>query len=254
MCRNQNIGFTLLELLVVVSLISLLLAILLPAMSAGRHAAFDLKCKAQLRIVTLEFRDFADESGVGRRGDSNQIGPNRFRIEDFQESIYGIDEFWRGVEAERAPLDGSEQPMMCPTASSRLERRRGMPCSSGAVGPQKNVSIAFNKRLETRTRYINGNPFSASAYPSRKILDHPDVPLLFDVDGEEAVNQGKPPYYAAPPIHDDAVVDIYEPGQFWFPSFRHRGRLNVGFVGGYVLSSTNPTAEPWWRWGYQPDP
>jgi len=254
MGRGTYPGFTLLELLVVVSIIALLLAILLPAMSAGRHAALDLEGRAKLRIITVGFIEFADLSGAGRRGDSDQLDPRRFRIEDFQESVYGISEFWEGVQAERMSLNRSEQPMMCPAGPPYLERRAGMPCSSAAIGPQKNVSVAFNKRLETRTRYVNGNPFPASAYLTDKILQYPDVPLVFDVDGEEAVNRGKQPYYSAPPILDDEVVDIYESGLSWFPSFRHRGRMNVGFVGGHVLSSSHPTTEPWWRWSYQPAP
>jgi prepilin-type N-terminal cleavage/methylation domain-containing protein/prepilin-type processing-associated H-X9-DG protein len=247
-------AFTLLELLIVISIIALLASILLPALSGGRHAAQDLKCQANLRIVCLDFTAFADESGSGRRGDSDQLGPNLFRIEDFQESIYGIDEFWSGADAGQSPLNGSQQPLMCPARpSSSLDRRAGMPCSAGAIGPQANVSVGFNKRLETRTQSIDGRPFPAPAYVSGRILQYPDVPLLLDVEGREAVQRGRVPYYSAPPILDDAAVDIYEFGQWWFPAFRHRGRLNVGFVGGHVLSSSHPTTEPWWRWSYQPD-
>jgi len=244
----------LLEVLVVVSLIALLLAILLPALATGRHAAMDLECMAKLRTVSLEFRDFADESGAGNRGDSDQFGRQRFRIEDFQESVYGIDEFWQSRETERVAMKRSEESMMCPAGASRLERRGEMPCSSGAIVPKRNVTVAFNMRLHKRTRYVDGNPYAASAYLSDRILNHPDVPLLFDVDGEKADSAGKLPYYAAPPILGDDVLDIYESGHFWFPSFRHRGRLNVGFVGGHVLSSSDPTAEPWWQWRYQPIP
>jgi len=246
-------AFTLLELLVVISIIALLMSILLPALSGGRHAAQDLKCKANLRNVSLQFVDFADESGSGHRGESDQLGSNLFRIEDFQELIYGVDEFWDGQGAERLPLNGGQQPLMCPAGPTQLERRAGMPCSAGAIGPQASVSVGFNKRLETRTQDIGGRPFPAPAYLSSRILQYPDIPLLFDVDGEQAAQRGKVPYYSAPPILDDSGVDIYESGQWWFPAFRHRGRLNVGFVGGHVLSSSHPTTEPWWRWNYQPD-
>ena len=246
-------AFTLVELLVSLSIIALLMSILLPALGGGRHAANDLKCKANLRNIVLQFLDFADESGAGHRGNSDQLGPDRFRIEDFQDSIYGIAEFWTDTSVERMPLTASQQPMMCPAGPWQLERRAGMPCSSGAIGPQPNVSMGFNKRLETRTRYIEGQAYRAPAYLSSKLLQYPDVPLLFDVNGEQAARQGRIPYYSAPPILDDSTVDIYESGLWWFPAFRHRGRLNVGFVGGHVLSSSHPTTEPWWRWSYQPD-
>lgn len=252
--QSKHQGFTLLELLVVVGISSVLIGILLPALSAGRHAAMALECKTKLRTVAMKFIQFADVSGARNRGDSDRLGPRRFRLEDFQESIYGIDEFWDGPAGERVAMKGPEQPLMCPAGAANLERRSDIPCSSGAIGPQVNVSIAFNKRLETRTRTIGGRPMRANAYPTDKILQYPDVPLLLDADGGQATARDVIPYYTAPPIVDDKSIDIYESGIFWFPSFRHRGQSNIGFVGGYVLSSNHPSTEPWWKWDYQPDP
>jgi len=166
-------------------------------------------------------------------------------IEDFQESVYAIDEFWLSPDVQGMALSRTEQPLMCPAASSRLESRQGTPCSAGGVGPQRNISVGFNKRLETRTRYVNGSPYPASAYPTSRILSFPDVPLAFDVDGEDAVDRGMLPYNAAPPILDDEVEHIHESGQCWFSAFRHRGRMNVGFVAGHILSSRRPLTEPW---------
>lgn len=254
-CLRRRPAFTLIELLVVLGIIALLIAILFPALGAGRAAAHDLRCRANMRTVLIDFIDFADETGAGRRGDSDFFGPTRFRLEDFQERVYGIDEFWTGADVERMPLSPSAQPLMCPAGSNTLERRSGMPCSSGAVGPQRNVTTGFNRRLHKRTRYDNdGNPFSANAKLTHRILMNPDVPLLFDVDGDEAVAREALPYYAAPPIDRKTGDDIYSGGEFWFPSMRHRGRINIGFVGGHVLSSSAPLSEPWADWSYQPDP
>lgn len=250
--RVSKCGFTLLELLIVLAIIALLLAILLPAMSAGRHAAMDLDCKANFRTVASDFVLFSDPNSANR-GPLASLDSTVFRIEDFQESIYKIDEFWDSGEFERVGMTAGEEPMMCPASPAPLERRVDMPCSSGAIGPQQNVSAGFNRRLETRTRFIEGQPFPATAYLSERVLAHPDVPLLFDVDGAAAVAAGRLPYYAAPPILDDKVDDIYESGNYWFPSMRHRNRINVAFVGGHVLSSAQPLSEPWWRWSYQPD-
>lgn len=246
-------GLTLIEVLVSVGIVALLTAILLPAMSAGRHAAKDLECRANFREVSQRFTHFADESGVGLRGDSQRLGPELFLLEDFQESIYGLHEFWEGPEATRQLIDASLQPLMCPESPTKLERRSGIPCSEGAVGPASGISAGFNKRLEKKSRIVGDRPYPATAYLTTKILEYPDVPLVFDVDGAEAAARDISAFYSAPPILTDKAVDIYESGLNWFPSFRHRGRMNIGFVGGHVLSSSEPLAEPWWRWGYQPD-
>ncbi|MFQ5411240.1 MAG: type II secretion system protein [Phycisphaerae bacterium] len=247
-------GFTLIELLVVLAIIGLLLAILMPAMSAGRNVAMDLKCKANLRIIAQRFIDFADSSGAALRGDSEHFG-NRFLIEDFQESIYEIDEFWSDYGgAERVAMPRVEQPLICPSGPPHLERTKGFPCSSGAIGPFRNVSIGFNMRLDTRTRDDLPLPYPATAYLTGNILQFPAVPLAFDVDGQEAFEDDRLPYYSAPPILDDKYIDFYEDGRFWFPSFRHRDGLNVAFVGGHVLASSDPVMEPWWRWDFQPEP
>ncbi len=250
--RSSISAFTLLELLLVIAIIALLLSILLPAMSAGRHAAMDLECRAKFRTVSQQFVLFCDPASA-QRGPLADVDAKVFLLEDFQESIYKVDEFWDGGLSEREPLQTREHPLMCPASPGRLERRAGMPCSSGAVGPIANVSTGFNKRLETRTRYINDEAYPGPVYLSDRILLEPDVPLVFDVNGTAAAAVDQTPFYSAPPILDDKTADIYESGTQWFPAMRHRNRINVAFIGGHVLSSLHPLAEPWWRWSYQPD-
>lgn len=233
--------------------IALLISIVMPAMSAGRHAAKDLECRANFREVGQKFIQFADDSGAGLRGDSQRFGPERFQLEDFVDSVYEVDEFWNGPEAERLAIDASRQPLMCPESPARLERRAGIPCSNGAVGPAKNISAAFNRRLDKKSRIIGTRAVAVTAYLTSQILQFPDVPLVLDSDGEEAALRDVPAFFTAPPILTDKAVDVYESGKNWFPSFRHRGRINVGFIGGHVLSSSQPTTEPWWRWSYQPE-
>jgi prepilin-type N-terminal cleavage/methylation domain-containing protein/prepilin-type processing-associated H-X9-DG protein len=255
-CRSRSSrrrGLTLIELLLVISVIGLLSAILIPALSSGRHAAMDLKCRTGMRTITTSFMDFASESGAGRRGDSDQYSAGQFRLEDFQESIYQIDEFWNDPTSDRVIMDSRTQPLACPASPAKLERRSGMPCSRGAVGPRKNVSIGFNRRLDTTTRVIDSRAFPQDAFVTEKILSYADVPLAFDIDGEMSVTRSIIPYYSAPPLPRQEVPDIYSSGRYWIPSFRHRGGMNVAFIGGHVLSSRQPTQEPWWRWDYEPE-
>ena len=112
---SVRVAFTLIELLIVLAIIALVISILMPALSAGRQAARDLKCKSNLRNVASEFIVFADGSNPVR-GESESLGGNRFEIEDFQESIYKIDEFWAGTDVEQEPIDGTSTAMICPSA------------------------------------------------------------------------------------------------------------------------------------------
>lgn len=64
--RQQNSGFTLVELLVVISIIALLIAILLPSLGAARNAARRLQCTSQLRTIGLTMGMYAaDHKGYG---------------------------------------------------------------------------------------------------------------------------------------------------------------------------------------------
>jgi prepilin-type N-terminal cleavage/methylation domain-containing protein/prepilin-type processing-associated H-X9-DG protein len=236
-------AFTLLEVLVVIAVIAVLLGLLSSALSASRRAALNLRCISQMQSVAFEFRLFADDFTARNRGESEQLGPDRFYVDDFQDSMYRIDEFWDAPPLPLVPYQGRE-PMMCPAGPDDLSRRPGLTAFQGALWPPKNVSLAFNRRL-----WRDGiNPGITQL--SSRVLSYPNAPLLIDVDGEKAVAAGHESTYTAPPV--DGIADLYSTGQYWYPSMRHGNRLNVAFIGGHVASSKSPLSETSWRWGYVP--
>ena len=244
-------GFTLLETLVVVSIISMLAAVLLPALSAVRQRMHTLKCLSNLRSVAFQFQLFAEGTAAEGRGESARFGPNRFHANDFQESVYRLDEFWEPAGAVSSILDGDEEPVLCPAGSRQLVRHSGFPCGKDAVSPAQDVSLAMNMRLHRAVRGVGGRPLlmsEATTFVRADILSHPYVPLIMDVDGLAATRRGLDPFYTAPPVPGDASP--YSNGRFWMPSSRHRGLTNVAFVGGHVLSSLHPERETW-DWQYQ---
>ncbi|MEM9346706.1 MAG: prepilin-type N-terminal cleavage/methylation domain-containing protein [Planctomycetota bacterium] len=78
MNKRLNRAFTLTELLVVVSIIALLIAILLPALSSARKSAYDLSCKSSIRQWTIAWFAYAtdhDEQPVQSWHHTDEIQP-----------------------------------------------------------------------------------------------------------------------------------------------------------------------------------
>ncbi|MBP7935267.1 MAG: type II secretion system protein [Phycisphaerae bacterium] len=241
-------GFTLLELLVTVGIIAALIAILSVSVSKVRNAGRTVMCMNNLKTVSQEFFRFADDSTRTYRGDSERTG-RLFRIEDFQEKLYRVHEFWDGGDSKEIAIDQSTLPLACPAASGILTKRRSLPCSESAVVPLENISTAFNMRLDRVSTVVRGWPLLQRTRLTTRILEHPDVPLAFGADGAEAARNGVIPYYSTPSAGD---TGLYGTGKFWFPSLRHEGKLNVAFIGGYVLRTADPGSSPKSNWKYQP--
>ena len=222
-------GLTLMELLVVVAIIGMLLAVLLPALSLVRAQAKKVRCMVNLRTVAFDFRLFADDYSYATRGDSDHRADRRFRFEDFVDSQYKIEEFWSGWPGQTQSMSAA--------------------CKAQAVTPLENVSYGFNGRLDREAVWFHGRIRMAPAYLDSGVLESGRIPIAFDIDGRTAVERDKLPYFSAPP---GAIEDAYHSGEYWFPSTRHAGRMNVAFTGGHVLSSADPLREAEWAWQYQP--
>ena len=251
--RARGSAFTLIEVLVVIAILAILLSVLLPALHSVRQASRTVVCSSNMKSITMEFRFFAEGTGERGRGDSQKLGGSRFWINDFQDSLYGLDEFWNLGEANSGVLKAPSELMLCPSAARQLEKRRGLPCGREAVGPAEDVSIALNMRLyravfEAKEKRLLASPLATRV--SIRILDHPYVPLGMDVDGRVAVGKGVDPFYIAPPLRNADPDDPYATGRFWSPSKRHGGKTIIGFVGGHVLSSRQPEEEKW-DWSHQ---
>lgn len=246
-------GFTLVEVLAVISIVALMLAIILPAVSHVQARSRGFRCQMSIRSIAFDFGIFADETLHGDRGnDAEELGSRLFRLETFQESQYGIDEFWRWGEASTHAFPDSTKadPMRCSSVRGDVVVWKNAPCSQGGVGPPSSISYTFNARLHVgEVVKPNGMYGIKAAHLDSTILTQGMVPLAWDVDGAAANAKGFSPVFSAPAMGSKVV---FSNDKFWFPAMRHAGSLNIAFVDGHVASSSDPLdPSHGWRWEFQ---
>jgi prepilin-type processing-associated H-X9-DG protein/prepilin-type N-terminal cleavage/methylation domain-containing protein len=256
-------AFTLVELLITITIIAVLVALLLPAARGSIGAARGFKCQTSQRSVAFDFGLFADETLHPFRGDDESTDPairgplalGQFHLATFIESQYSIDEFWPDPTTNTIHLPdvNGRDPMRCAEVKGDVTLRRGLPCTQGAVTPPQNVSFGFNMRLHlSDRRWQAGDPnpvgLSYQVFSSAEVTPS-SIPLLWDVDGAVAGQRSAVPLLSAPALDSPA---LFAGDHYWYPAQRHNGAVNVAFVDGHVAASRTPLLERTWAWGFDP--
>ena len=249
--HTPKAAFTLVEVLLTIALLAILVAILLPALGHTVRSARSFRCQMSLRSIAFDFQVFADPQLHGDRGHDEELGRTRFRAETFQESQYGIDEFWRwGDDLTHTVPDASgADPMRCAEVRGPLTLLKDTPCYSGAISPSQNVSYGFNLRLHIAEVWTGGKVKAQKVILGADIVAHQLLPLAWDVDGQAAYEKDANPVFSAPAMGSKFV---FAGDRYWFPAMRHNRAANFAFADGHVVASARPLDEPGWLWSYQP--
>ena len=114
-------GFTLVELLVVISVLAMLAAFLLPALASGNAKAQSTQCVNNLRQWGLAYRMYADDNHdyLPRRGQGVQLLALIDRPDDWFNALppyFGSKPYQDLVAASNAPAAHSRSIFVCPTA------------------------------------------------------------------------------------------------------------------------------------------
>ncbi|MCK4873573.1 MAG: prepilin-type N-terminal cleavage/methylation domain-containing protein [Phycisphaerales bacterium] len=249
--RPLRAGFTLVEILITLGIISLLLTLTLPMMAGALSSARAFQCQMGLRSIAFDFSIFADDELHGDRGDDDREPVGRFRLMTFVESQYGIDEFWRfGAEQTegKAPDEAGNDPMRCSEVSGDLFFTRGNCETMRTIDPPEHVSYGFNIRLHRVERIVGGFHRLDWIWLKSAVLETSNVPLVWDVDGAAARAKNRPPTFTGPSLGSTGPLGG---DRYWFPAYRHLGECNIAFMDGHVDASADLLANHDWDWAYQ---
>jgi prepilin-type processing-associated H-X9-DG protein/prepilin-type N-terminal cleavage/methylation domain-containing protein len=249
-------AFTLVELLVVIGIISLLIAVLLPALGRARAAAQKITCASNLRQIHLAWTMYMDENQGDHVRPVAQLRPgvNGYWLH----KLLGADGTTSSVIiGQQANYLGTPRVLECPTYSFSHRRTSwafGSPGPPSMIhdGGEVMVSYAYMARL-----YLWGKGFSSTATDPRngelrrfyrgRVARSSDYPVFVDgfgpiiSDGLDSIrfnNQG------APTDNPGGSTIANKGARAW-----HNNSANIVYADGHVsdLNSTtffsinNPT-------------
>ncbi len=230
MKRRQ--GFTLVELLVVVAIISLLLSILLPAMDKARAIARSTLCQTRYRQNLIGFKMYAQEH-------NDYIPPPRVNFDEFTwegQTRTDVNIWWYSVKyigqyigndlitASKFSKKSATEIVFCPELKEDIEENQG------------NNGIGLNYIWDNKLHEDKGgpNPLAKVEAPARMVL----------LTGVRHGDSQKGAYQWVKQTYDNNGFPLDVNGKEWtnkdgVNAYRHAGLNICGFLDGHVDTFTN---------------
>lgn len=113
-CRRIGRGFTLVELLVVISIIALLIGILLPALSAARQVARASACASNIRQVGLALHTYINDYDGQFMPVSGAVGDDPYNIAWYRRIVKHSSPLLGGTPYVQTPYLAGPEGLFCP--------------------------------------------------------------------------------------------------------------------------------------------
>ena len=231
--EHTNRGaFTLIEILVVIGVVSLLLGILLPALTAAKQKSKQLVCQSNLRQLALAVNCYADDNnGSYVLAAPDIFGDNKRRWYGGRENIN--DPFDRGKGPLSSYLKGEQ--LKC---TEKVNYRKTPP--SNAEYDEGSGGYGYNMIYLGSVIWSEGYADDESLKKATKNtkVRQPSQTLMF-ADTAMAESDHYTEYSFAEPRYF-VVNGVPDTDSGWGPvpsiHFRHRGRANIGWVDSSVTS------------------